>query len=62
MKNLKMYCLDLYNEDYSKIIELGYNPVGLGKNNFDKNWIRDNTGDNISFKNSHFIIGFGKIK
>lgn len=54
MKNLKMYCLDLYNEDYSKIIELGYNPVGLGKNNFDKNWIRDNTGDNISFKNSHY--------
>jgi len=49
-----MYCLDLYNEDYDKIVDLGYSPVGLGKNNFDKKWVRDNTGENISFKNNHY--------
>ena len=49
-----MYCLDLYDEDYEKILKLGYNPVGLGGNYFNEKWLRDNTGENISLKNSHY--------
>ncbi len=49
-----MYCIDLFNEDYQKIKSLGYTPVGLGKDNFSSNWLRDNTGDNISSKNSSY--------
>ena len=37
-----------------KIRSLGYTPVGLGKNNFSSDWLRDNTGDNISSKNSSY--------
>ena len=29
-------------------------PVGLGANNFNNEWIRDNTGKNISIKNKHY--------
>ena len=54
MKKLTMYCLSLYNNDYNKIKSLGYIPVGLGKNKFDKNWLRDNTGKNISKKNPFY--------
>ena len=54
MSSLTMYCIDLFNDDYQKIKSLGYKPVGLGKNNFTPNWLRDNTGDNISEKNSSY--------
>ena len=36
MEKLKIYCLDLFNEDLEKIKKLKYEPVGLGQNNFDK--------------------------
>ena len=49
-----MYCLSLNDEDYDKIKSLNYTPVGLGSKKFSKNWIRDNTGDNISEKNSFY--------
>ena len=49
-----MYCLSLYNEDYEKIRLLKYIPVGLGDNKFSSNWLRDNTGENISKKNSFY--------
>ena len=61
-----MFCLSM-NPDHLKMIkEIGYIPVGLGKNVFSNEWMRDNTLDNISSKinftvNIHFIIGFGKI-
>ena len=51
MDNLLMYCLSLNNEDYNKIKKLNYIPVGLGSNGFNKKWLRDNSGDNISEKN-----------
>ena len=54
MENLKIYCLDLNNENYNKITNLGYTPVGLGQNRFDSNWVRDNTGINISHKNKYY--------
>ena len=56
MEKLKIYCLDLFNEDLEKIKKLKYEPVGLGQNNFNKEWIRDNSGKNISQKNKYFNI------
>ena len=49
-----MYCLSLNDEDYDKINSLNYIPVGLGSNKFNSNWLRDNTGENISEKNSFY--------
>jgi len=54
MSNFQIYCLSLNNEDYEKIKLLKYIPVGLGDNKFNSNWLRDNTGDNISKKNSFY--------
>ena len=54
MKKLKMYCLSLYNEDFTKIKSLDYLPVGLGEKKFDEGWIRDNTGTHISQKNKYY--------
>ena len=34
--------------------KLGYTPVGLGKDNFSSEWLRDNTGENISSKNRYY--------
>ena len=52
MTRLKMFCFSLANENLAKIKKINYIPVGLGKGNFDSEWLRDNTGDNISEKNS----------
>ena len=49
-----MYSLCLYPRHYSKIKDLNYIPVGLGKNEFDKRWLRDNSGENISSKNPFY--------
>ena len=54
MSSLRMYCIDLYNEDYNKIKSLEYLPVGLGADTFKNEWLRDNTGENISKKNSSY--------
>jgi len=66
MKNLNMFCLALEPNHYKFIKELGYIPVGLGENNFNKDWFSDKSGKNISKKiniivSIHFIIGYGKI-
>ena len=36
------------------IKKLGYVPVGLGNDKFSKEWLRDNTLDNISHKNKYY--------
>jgi hypothetical protein len=54
MSKLNIYCLSLYKEDYAKIKSLGYIPVGLGNDNFNSDWIKDNSGDNISNKNKFY--------
>ena len=54
MQTLKMFCLDLHDKDFDKISSLGYIPVGLGEGNFNKQWMRDNTGENISHKNKKY--------
>ena len=49
-----MYCMSLYNSNLEKIKKINYLPVGLGKDKFEKEWIRDNTMNHISEKNSWY--------
>ena len=49
-----------------RLKKLNYIPVGLGDDNFNKNWMKDNIGKIFLKKilimvNILFIIGFGKI-
>ena len=54
MTSLKMYCFSLANSNLEKIKKINYIPVGLGKEIFDKEWIKDNTGNHISKKNTWY--------
>jgi hypothetical protein len=54
MNNLDMYCLCIHDELYEKINSLGYIAVGLGNKVSDKRWLRDNTQENISYKNRFY--------
>ena len=54
MKDLSMFCLSLYPEHLNNLKKINYKPVGLGVNNFNNEWIRDNTGQNISNKNKYY--------
>jgi hypothetical protein len=54
MNNLLMYCLSLNNDDLDNIKLLDYIPVGLGQKKFSNEWVRDNTGENISKKNNFY--------
>ena len=49
-----MYCLSLQPNHLKIIKEFNYIPVGLGDNNFSTEWLRDNTGENISHKNKYY--------
>lgn len=51
MKNLSMYCLTMRNADFNIIKSLEYFPVGLGDKIVSKDFLRDNSLDNISSKN-----------
>jgi hypothetical protein len=48
----KIYCFA--SEYFSYIDDLNYIPVGLGDRSFPNNWVRENTGKNISHKNSYY--------
>lgn len=54
MSDSKIYCLCLNDHHLDNIKKLNYIPVGLGKNQFNNSWLRDNTGDNISKKNPYY--------
>ena len=54
MNNLLIFCLCLENNLLSKVKKLDYVPVGLGKDNFSNEWLRDNTKINISEKNPFY--------
>ena len=54
MSELNIYCMSLYDSNYETIKNLGYIPVGLKNTNFSKDWLRDNTLDNISEKNPYY--------
>lgn len=45
-------CLNSHHLNNLK--KLNYIPVGLGRNNFSSEWLKDNTGDNINIKNPHY--------
>ena len=54
MQNLKMFCICIHNELLTKVKKINYIPVGLGNDQFDVEWLRDNTGENISKKNKFY--------
>lgn len=54
MNKLLIYCLCLNNSLLSNVKKLNYIPVGLGKSSFSENWLRDDTGINISEKNPFY--------
>tara|TARA_B100000029_G_scaffold240200_1_gene237382 strand:- start:14759 stop:15613 length:855 start_codon:yes stop_codon:yes gene_type:complete len=54
MNDATIYCLCLNEKNLSLVKKLGYEPVGLGNGKFSSEWIRDNTLDNISFKNKYY--------
>lgn len=51
---MKMYCITIYNDHYEKIKQLGYIPVGLGKDINSQKFVLDSIGNNISDKNSYY--------
>ena len=48
MTDIDLYCMCLHEHHLSNIKKLDYIPVGLGANKFSKEWLKDNTGQNIS--------------
>ena len=54
MKNLSMFCLSLYGEHLNNLKKINQIPVGLGENNFNNEWLRDNTKQNITNKNKYY--------
>jgi hypothetical protein len=51
---MKMYCVTINDEHYDKIKKLGYEPVGLGNKIISKNFLKDDTKNNISKKNPYY--------
>ena len=58
---MKMFCITINNSHFDKIKELGYIPVGLGKNISNSGFLRDNTQNNISEKNPLWRIYFSLL-
>ena len=54
MKDFSMFCLSLYAEHLNNLKKINYIPVVLGENNFNNEWLRDNTKQNISNKNKYY--------
>ena len=54
MLNASIYCLCLHNKVFSIVKKLNYIPVGLGNDSFSNEWLRDNTLENISYKNRNY--------
>ena len=54
MSHRKIFCMCLHSHHLENLKKLNYIPVGLGKNNFSDEWLRDNKGENISEKNSYY--------
>jgi len=54
MSNLKIYCLSLNPLHLNLIKDLGYCPAGLGKRNYSKEWLTEESGENITLKNQYY--------
>lgn len=53
-KYMKIFCLSTDPSQFSLFKKLKYTPVGLGNEKFHNKWLRDNTLDNISYKNRFY--------
>ncbi len=54
MNSHKIFCMCLNSHHLENLKKLEYIPVGLGKQNYNSEWLRDDTGDNISSKNPFY--------
>ncbi len=54
MNNLKIFCLSLNPSHLKLIKKFSYTPVGLGKADFNDEWMTDKIGKNISNKNPNY--------
>ena len=54
MKLNKIFCMCLNSHHLENLKKLNYTPVGLGSNEYNLEWWRDNKGDNISAKNPFY--------
>jgi len=54
VKNLEIFCICLNNDLLNIVKNLNYSPVGLGTDEFSPEWIRDNSQNNISYKNKYY--------
>ena len=54
MLSKKIFCMCLHSHHLNNLKKLNYIPVGLGKNQFSNEWLRDDTEKNISEKNSYY--------
>ena len=54
MENNKVFCISIHDEVLNVIKKLNYIPVGLGEKTTSSQWLKDNTGDNISHKNKYY--------
>jgi len=51
---MKIFCLSIFDQNFKELKKLDLTPVGLGTENFGKNWLNDKTDINISDKNLNF--------
>ena len=51
---MKIFCISIYNENYSFFKKNNLIPVGLGSDSFNSNWINDKFENDISDKNKNF--------
>ena len=51
---MKIFCISIYNENYSFFKKNNLISVNLGKNNFGENWLNDKFENDISHKNENF--------
>ena len=54
MENSKIYCFGIHDDVLGTIESLKYIPVGLGEKTINHGWLKDNTGENISYKNKYY--------
>ena len=51
---MKIFCISIFNRHFRDFKKVNLIPVGLGQNRFDKNWLSDKQGINISSKNLNY--------
>ena len=54
MNSKKIFCLCLHEHHLKNLKKINYIPVGLGANKFSEEWLKDDSGINISNKNPYY--------